>query len=70
MKTQNEEIIDYLNSGKVLTRAVAAGELLIFELSARIGEIERSGYAVDKTPRVYKSARSGRKVRLIEYRKG
>ena len=67
--TQCEEIKAYLDSGKVLTRAVAAGELFIFELSARIGEIEREGYKVARSKRKYRSRVSGRVINLVEYRK-
>lgn len=67
--TQCEEIKVFLDNGGVLTRANAAGTLFIFELSARIGELEKSGYPISKRKVKYKSWRSGRVVSLMEYRK-
>lgn len=67
--TQCEEIKAFLDDGGVLTRANAAGELFIFELSARIGQLEASGYKVAKSKVKYKSQRSGRTINLMEYRK-
>ena len=68
--SQCDEIKEFLDSGGILTRVNAAGMLFIFELSARIGEIESSGYPIKKKNIQYKSWRSGRMIKLTEYSKG
>lgn len=66
--TQKEEIKEYLDTGKPLTRLIAATELFIFELSSRIGELESEGYLVSKK-RVSKTNSKGKIKRFVEYKK-
>ncbi len=46
MKSQKERILDYLKSGKVLTRLNSWEELGVLEAPARISELRQDGYAI------------------------
>ncbi len=46
MKTQKERILDYLKSGKVLTRLNSWEELGVLEAPARISELRQDGWAI------------------------
>lgn len=65
MKSQRDYIIDYIHENGSITRRDAAAELGIFELSARIVELERRGYGFEK---VNESAtKHGRTVKYTRY---
>ena len=57
--TQGEEILLYLKENKTITRLQAAGELHIFELASRIGELKDKGYNItsEKSKAVNKNGR-------------
>jgi hypothetical protein len=46
MKSQKQRILDYLKSGKVLTRLNSWEELGVLEAPARISELRQDGYAI------------------------
>lgn len=46
--TQTQRLLNHLQSGKPITRLSALIDLGIFELSARIVEIQRLGYSIHK----------------------
>lgn len=47
--TQQEEILQYLKEHESITRLEAACDLHIFELSSRIGELEKKGFVFSRT---------------------
>lgn len=65
-KSQREEVIQYIRKHGFIDR-VRAASLYIFELSARIGELEKRGYCFDRKRRTGKN-RHGRKYTVVEYR--
>lgn len=60
--TQGEEILNYLKEHGRITRLEAACELHIFELSSRIGELQRKGYRIssESTKCINKNGRVSR----------
>jgi hypothetical protein len=46
--TQLKRLQTFLNTGQRIHRLTALQDLGIFELSARIGELTKSGYPIDK----------------------
>ena len=46
MKSQKERILDYLKSGKVLTRLNSWETLGVLEAPARISELRQDGWAI------------------------
>ena len=63
--TQREEILRYIQTHGSITRAKAAN-LHIYELSSRIGELEKEGWTFTRKTLTGKNA-YGRKWRCIEY---
>jgi len=49
MKSQKQRILDYLKSGKVLTRLNSWEELGVLEAPARISELRQDGWAISTT---------------------
>ena len=65
--TQGEEILDYLKKHETITRFEAACELHIFELSSRIGELEKKGHVFSKKRCTAKN-KNGRKTHFTIYK--
>jgi len=72
MKTQRQEVLEHIHEFGGITRATAANHLYVFELSSRIGELEREGddtgqrWKFERTP-VHGKRPGGRKWRVIRY---
>jgi hypothetical protein len=64
--TQTERLKEALTSGHKITRLTALVDLGIFELSARIGELEKQGHKFNK-PRIKVTNRFGESVTVVEY---
>ncbi len=64
--SQREEVIQYIRKNGSITRLEAA-QLYIFELSARIGELERQGYVFNREE-IGGTNRYGRKWKGVRYR--
>ncbi len=64
--TQTERLKEALTSGHKITRLSALVDLGIFELSARIGELEKQGHKFNK-PRIKVTNRFGESVTVVEY---
>lgn len=47
--TQRERVVAYMKAHGSITRLNSCTELFIFELSSRIGELERRGWIFEKT---------------------
>lgn len=67
-ETQKKRLMEYLDKGYPVTRLNAAVELGIFELSARIGELEKLDYPIVKRWVTVKN-RFGERVRVMQYKK-
>jgi hypothetical protein len=46
--SQKTRLLDHLNSGKTINRLTALVDLGIFELSARIIDLEKSGFTINR----------------------
>ena len=68
MRTQKQDVLDFLLRYGRMTRLDAFRELGVAELSARIIEIEEDGWVIPRET-VTVTARNGRKARVTEYRK-
>ncbi len=66
MKSQKERILDYLKSGKVLTRLNSWEELGVLEAPARISELRQDSWAI-KTTMVSLKNRYGEDVRIAKW---
>jgi hypothetical protein len=64
--TQAERLKEALTNGHKITRLSALIDLGIFELSARIIDLERQGYKFNK-PRIKVTNRFGESVTVVEY---
>jgi hypothetical protein len=65
--TQKQRILEYLRSGKKLSRLESWAELGILECPARISELRREGHAITTTMiPVYN--RYGERVKVAEWR--
>jgi hypothetical protein len=62
---QTERLLTHLQTAPV-TRLSALIDLGIFELSARIGELEKQGHKFNK-PRIKVTNRFGESVTVVEY---
>lgn len=67
MNTQAERLLEHLQSGKSITRLSALTELGIFELSARVIDIESRGHVIQRKP-IKITNRFGETCRVMEYR--
>ena len=65
--SQRERLLDHLQSGDTIDRLRALTELGIFELSARIIDLEEQGFNIDKKRKTVAN-RWGEKIRVVEYR--
>lgn len=65
--TQGEEILDYLKKHGTITRLEAACELHIFELSSRIGELEKKGHIFTRQGYTARN-KNGRKTHFTIYK--
>ena len=65
--TQRERILIYIKDFGSITRIEAFFDLGIFELPARICELEKEGYKFKKTQHTTKN-RYGEKIRFTRYR--
>ena len=66
MRTQKDDVINYIKENGFITRAEAWSDLGIAELSARICELEKEGFEFNKKRIPFKS-RLGRKSSFIKY---
>ncbi len=66
MKTQKDRILDYLKSGKVLTRLNSWETLGVLEAPARISELRQDGWAI-RTDMVQIRNRYGEAVRIAKW---
>lgn len=64
--TQRERIVRYLKDNGSITALEAVRELGVLQLSARLVELEREGYAFNKK-REYSHNRYGERVDYIRY---
>lgn len=67
-QTQQQRLIDHLDSGKSITRLTAFKVLGIAELSSRIGELTAKGYPIQRDW-IKVVNRFGENIRVMEYRK-
>ena len=63
--TQKEEVLEYIRKNGSITRLQAA-QLYIFELSARIGELEKLGYIFNRRE-IGGTNKYGRKWKGVRY---
>ena len=66
MKSQKERILDYLKSGKVLTRLNSWEELGVLEAPARISELRQDNWAIH-TEMVSVKNRYGEDCRIAKW---
>lgn len=66
MKTQKEEILEYLKNNKKITILEAIYQLGITRLSAVIYNLKKEGYNIDTQMKLVK-AKNGRKTSVAEY---
>jgi hypothetical protein len=66
MNTQAERLLDWLQAGNKVTRLTALVELGIFELSARVIDLEAKGYVIDRK-RIRVTNRFGEVANVAEY---
>lgn len=66
--SQRERLKQHFDSGRSVTRLTAFIDLGICELSSRIGELEKTGYPIDRTM-IEVVNRYGETVRVMEYKK-
>ena len=66
MNTQAQRLLAHLQSGKEVTRLIALVDLGIFELSARIIDLEHAGYVIPRE-RIQVENRWGEKVSVARY---
>jgi hypothetical protein len=64
--TQAGRLLAHLESGKSIDRLSALTDLGIFELSARLIQLENAGYVFNKIPKKVTN-RFGESTRVIEY---
>lgn len=66
MKTQKEEILEYLKNNKKITILEAIYQLGITRLSAVIYSLKKEGYNINTQMKLVK-AKNGRKTSVAEY---
>lgn len=66
--TQRERVVNYIKANGSLTRYEAVYELGIFELAARISELEERGYTFDKSSTRKFTARDGTRGWCVVYK--
>lgn len=70
MKTQNQEVLAYLKTGKSITASVALREFRCFRLAARIRDLRDDGHNIVSITKKQRSKRTGRIVRFCTYTLG
>ena len=70
MKSQNQEIFDYLKSGHSITASYAVQHFRCYRLAARIYDLRRLGHDIVVTTKKHKSKRTGRIVQYVAYSLG
>jgi hypothetical protein len=66
MNTQSQRLLAHLEAGKTISRLQSLTELGVLELSARICELEKLGYAIQKTW-ITVTNRFGEEIKVREY---
>lgn len=66
MNTQAQRLLAHLQSGKEITRLTALSDLGIFELSARVIDLEHAGYVIPRD-RIQVENRFGEKISVARY---
>ena len=66
MNTQAQRLLAHLKEGGVVTRFNALAEFGIFELSARVIDLENAGYVISRD-RIQVNNRWGEKVSVCRY---
>lgn len=66
MKTQKEEVLEYLKNNKKITILEAIYQLEITRLSAIIYSLKKEGYNINTQMKLIKS-KNGRKTSVAEY---
>lgn len=66
MKNQAQRLLNHFNEGKTIDRLRALNELGIFELSARLIDLQNAGYKFNKE-RKRVTNRFGEKCTVVEY---
>ena len=69
MNTQASRLLDHLKTGAAIHRLSALVDLGIFELSARIIDLQNSGHSINKTRKQIIN-RFGEKASVVEYSLG
>ena len=67
MKSQNQEILTYLQEGNSITNAIAFTRFRITRLSARIYDLRQQGHAILAEKVKHHCNRTGRLVRYNAY---
>ena len=67
MKSQAQEILDYLKQGNSITQSYAAHHFRCWRLAARIYDLRQQGVNIMRVNRHFKSKRSGRNVYVSVY---
>lgn len=67
MKTQNQQILDHLKSGKSITASYAMTHFRVWRLAARIHDLRGDGYRIATATRKIKSKRTGKPVQYAVY---
>ena len=68
MKTQNQEILEHLKSGKSITDVYAFTRFRCRRLAARICDLRRDGFNIVTTMKKKRSGRTGRPVQYAVYK--
>ena len=68
MKSQAQEILAHLKSGKSITPSYAVTHFRCYRLAARICDLRRDGWDIVTDTKTHKSKRSGRMVKYAAYR--
>ena len=68
MKSQTQEILDYLKAGNSITPQCAIKRFRCFRLGARIYDLRAAGYRIETETITRRSKRTARIVRYAAYR--
>jgi hypothetical protein len=69
MNTQANRLLEHMQQGKAIDRLSALVELGVFELSARIIDLQNAGHSINKTRKQIIN-RFGEKANVVEYSLG
>jgi len=67
MKSQNQEVLDYLLTGKSITASFAMSRFRVYRLAARICDLRDDGWDIHTTMKKRHSKRTGRTVMFAVY---